>query len=1810
MRFLALFLCSLALPAVSLAEDYVPESRVAISRNVDFYGSDLANIFDTTLDACQTACLTNSQCRAFTFNQRSGACFPKAGVSELSPYDGAISGRILPTDPAVLGFATARATDLSFLRDADLEAAYTLAREIGRLHSSDERSAADLLAAARAREASGDLLNAFRLTGASVSVSDLPETWLDYARLARLANSSDRNEQSRMRGRAIPATIAAYLRAPTDGARATALGDLAIALEAGGRGRDMIPALRLALDIQPRRDIEAQLDDAIAKYGFRVADTQIEAEIASPRICAIFSEPLIRAGVDYTPFVQLPDSRLTVETSGDRLCIAGVDHGSRTRIVLREGLPAASGEALVRPVELTLYVRDRSPSVSVVTNGYVLPRTSEAAIPLQSVNLPEAELTLYRMTDRNLVRAMQEDLLGSPLYGWSEGYLSAQMATETWSGTAELQVELNRDMLTRVPLAEPLEGQEPGIFALVARVPGADPYETPPATQWFVLSDLGVATFLGTDGLTVAVRSLADASAADGAEVTLLSEANAVLGTALSDAEGVARFDPGLTRGTGSAAPAMVTVRKGDDLAFLSLTAAAFDLSDRGVEGRDPAGAIDTFIATDRGAYRAGEVIHLTALARDASAAALPGLPLTAILRRPDGVEYSRHFSGDDIAGGHVFALPVAASAPRGPWRISVHADVDAPALASTTVLVEDFLPERIDFDLTLPDGAIRLGDVPMLDLSARYLFGPPAADLAVEGDVLLQAASAVEGFDGYRFGRHDERFDARRDVLPGTRTDSDGEARLAVPLPEVSAEGRPLEMRVTARVSEGSGRPVERQITAPVLPDGPMIGINPRFDGVVPEGGRARFALIGLGPDLSPAEMQVKWTVNRVRTRYQWYSLYGSWEWDAVTTRTEVASGTVALGGDPVEVSADVDWGRYEIVVERTDGSYVASSTGFYAGWYAPADAGDTPDLLEASLDAESYQIGDTATFRIVPRYAGTALVTVMSNRVIHMEAVAVTEGENLIPLTVTDDWGAGAYVTASVIRPMDVQAGHNPARALGLGYASVDPGPKQLSVRLDAPEVMRPRQPMTVGIDVAGLSEGDTAHVTLAAVDLGILNITGFDSPDPSGHYFGQRRLGVELRDLYGRLIDGLNGSMGAVRSGGDAMAQMGMQSPPPTEELVTFFEGPVTIGPDGRAEVSFDLPAFNGTVRLMAIAWSETGVGQAEADVLVRDPVVLTASAPRFFAPGDQSRILLEIVHADGPAGEMALRVQGDGVALAAQEVPARFTLAEGEKVSFGLPIAAVDPGIHEVTLVLTSPDGTTLERSLTIPVVRNDPQMTRQSRFSLAPGEVFTFDGNVFAGLADGTGSATLSVGPLARFDAPGLLNALDRYPYGCTEQVTSQAMPLLYFDEVATAMGLAGRDRVSDRIDQAVAEVLANQSANGAFGLWGPYSGDLWLDAYVSDFLSRARAQGRDVPDIAFRNAIDNLRNRVNYYPDFDSGGTDLAYALMVLAREGAAAVGDLRYYADQRAEAFSTPLALAQLGTALAMYGDQTRADALFRRAGVLLAARFVDGSEAPIWRADFGTTHRDAAAVLALAVEAGSTAVDRDMIARQVANSGRHLSTQEAAWTLMAANALIADLSTAGIKFDGEPVTGPLVRVLEGQTDAAPIRVSNTGDRAAELTVTTFGVPATPEPAGGNGYAIERSYYTMDGDPVAPSDVSVGTRLVTVLTVTPFGRQEGRLMVSDPLAAGYEIDNPNLLNAGDIRALDWLDPVATQSAEFRSDRFLAAVDWRSDQPFRLAYIARAVSPGTFHHPAASVEDMYRPDRRAWTNAGEVTILQ
>ena len=992
----------------------LPDRRVTVEQGVDFYGSDLRSIFGTTLPICRDACLADDACTAFTFNAAASACFLKSDDGARTPFPAALSATLTPQPEGLAARAAARVADLGFLPVERLAAAREAALAAGFPPVSpvaDAAVAADLAALA-----------------AEVNRTDAAAAWAALAAYATGAEVEDSSQRSGLRDLAVSAGTNAVLRAGTDAEAGEAARLTGVALEAAGEGRASLDALRLAEELAPGPAIAAAVARAEGLYGFRVLDRQVDFEATSPRACFDFSEPLAGAGIDYADFVRIDAGSYPVEARDRQLCIDGLAHGSRYQVTLRAGLPSAAGERLRASVGQEVYVRDRTPAVRFAGRAYVLPKSAAASVPIVSVNAAEAALRLYRVGVRNLATVIGNGDFGSPLTGGEETRLSDTLGAPVWEGTGELAQELNRDVTTTLPMGEVVAGLEPGLYALTARVadgPAREDWEAS-ATQWFVVTDLGLAALTGADGLHVFLRGLSDAAVLQGVEVTLLARNNDVLGRAATDAEGHARFDPGLLRGRGGAEAALVTAEAAEDFAFLNLAEPGFDVSDRGVAGRPAPPPVDVFVITERGAYRPGETVFATVLARDERARAVEGLTLTAIVTRADGVEYGRFPLPDEGAGGRALALPIDAGAPTGGWRLAIHADPEAPPLASTAFLVEDFTPERVDLALTLPEGPVDPAAPPTLHARADFLWGAPGVGLALEGETRVAMARELPGRPGFVFGLGDEPFVSGYAALPAATTGADGAAAIPLTLPAVGPVSRPLALTATLRVRDGSGRPVEQSVTRPLLPAAPLIGVRPLFDGSVDEGGTAGFEAIALGPDLAPADLAaVGWTLARIETDFQWYEADGVWNYEPVTRRSRVANGTVDLAaGAPVRLDLGVDWGRYELTLAATDGRYIATSTGFDAGWGAVGAGSETPDFLELSLDREAYASGDTARARVIAPNAGQLLVAVMGDRLIESRTLAAAAGETVVDLPVTEAWGAGAYVTATLIRPMDIDA------------------------------------------------------------------------------------------------------------------------------------------------------------------------------------------------------------------------------------------------------------------------------------------------------------------------------------------------------------------------------------------------------------------------------------------------------------------------------------------------------------------------------------------------------------------------------------------------------------------------------------------------------------------------------------------------------------------------------------------------------------------------------------------------------------------
>ena len=957
----------------------------------------------------------------------------------------------------------------------------------------------------------------------------------------------------------------------------------------------------------------------------------------------------------------------------------------------------------------------------------------------------------------------------------------------------------------------------------------------------------------GADGIHVIVRSLASGEPLSGVELRLVARNNEVLATKTTDPAGRVDFDPGLARGEGGLAPGLlVASAPGPDYGFLDMGGAAFDLTDRGVRGRALQSGLDAFLYTERGVYRSGETVNATALLRDAKGVAVSGPPLTLIVRRPDGVEYRRESVADQGLGGRAWSLPLLNGAARGTWRIQAQLDPKGKPIGEVTFLVEDYVPERLELTLAPTAPALRPGEPARIDLSARYLYGAPGAGLEVSGEVSVQAASgpAVKGLDGFAVGLGDEDVQASSvELEEKATTGPDGKVTVVVPVQAVVAP-KPTEARITLRVAEPGGRAIERSLVLPILPEGPVIGVKKTFGGDLADGATATFDVVLAQPDGTRlARPNVGWSLYRVDRNYQWFNSDGRWGYEPVKSTRRVADGRLDLKADaPARIAAPVQWGTYRLDV-AADGIGTARTSVTFTVGYSGEQSADAPDLLEVTLDKASYRAGDEIQARIKPRFAGRATVAIVTDAVQELLEIDVPAEGRTVSVPVKAEWGAGAYLVATAYRPLDGAARRMPGRALGLSWFAIDRDSRNLQVSLDLPEKMRPRATLSVPVTLAGLQPGEDAYVTVSAVDVGILNLTRYQTPDPAGWFFGQKQLGVEMRDLYGYLIDGMQGAAGAIRSGGDA-SPGSLNGVPPAQEPLARYSGVVKVGPDGVATVEFDIPAFNGTVRVSAQAWTKGRVGSAEKVVVVRDPVVVSGTLPRFLSVGDRSRLRLDLDNVEGAAADYAVEVDIAGPVLAeAAALRSTVRLASGAKAAVTVPIAAAGIGDAVLSVRLTGPD-VSLDQRFSLRIQPGTSSLVRRTVRPLEPGASAEITPDLLADILPGTGAVSVSVAPLGALDVPGLVQALDRYPYGCSEQVVSRALPLLYVNRLAAAGSLGLDGEVDGRVRAAIERVLSRQDSNGAFGLWSVGgSDDYWLDSYVLDFLTpRPRAEIRGPAD--------------------------------------------------------------------------------------------------------------------------------------------------------------------------------------------------------------------------------------------------------------------------------------------------------------------------------------------------------------------------
>ena len=1504
---------------------------------------------------------------------------------------------------------------------------------------------------------------------------------------------------------------------------------------------------------------------------------------------------------------------------------------------IERGLPAANKSALTAIKEYTVTTRKVSPYYAFASKGSILPKRSNDGLPIVTVNTPEVHVQFFRVEPKKITQFLYN--FNNP--GKHSYYSLDNMRKYTkpvYTGRYRTLSQANRRTVTNLPVHNVKQLRKPGLYLAILSRP--DRFDYYYKTSFFLVTDIGMHARVYEKELHVYASSLNTGKNLADVKLKLYNRHGHIVEEVFTDNKGKARFKFMPNRRSA------IIAERGGEIAIISFKDPALDLSEFKIRGKQHK-PLETFVYSNRDLFRPGERVNFSLLLRNQDGKSSKAIPLHIKIKRPDG-RIMRKLSLRSRKTGklgyyyHRFQIP--SKGQTGKWSLEVR--VNPAAKIPNHIYkfnVEEFLPERMKLDLASTRDFLTPGETFKVNVDGAYLYGAPAAGNRVTA-VLNRYPNhyPLKNLPKFYFGDVNESNNKTRTELLDSKLDKNGKYVIKIK-PDKTKHHSPFSSRVTTSIFESGGRPVTRSIKRIVWPAKSLIGVRPLYSGKnATENSVVEFEVIKVLPDGKRVEannLGVK--LIREERNYFWtWSSRRGWHYEHSTDQYPVVVSSLAFTAiKNGKLSMPVKWGSYRL--EITDPlTSLTMRHRFYAGynWNARGQANSArPTSVGLTLNKKAYRSGDKVKLQVIAPHAGKAVIMVESNKLLWSKTINIgAKVATTVDFKIATEWANrhDLYVSTIVYRPGESAEKLTPNRAVGLVHLPLERDHRKLDVAINMPKKMQPGRDLKVKIKIANL-RNQKAMVTVSAVDLGILNITDFPTPDPFAHFFAKRSYGVRQYDAYHKVIENLSGVRAKLRFGGDAPGN-GNQSKKADAKVktVALFSGAVKVNDKGEATIKLAVPDYNGSLRVMAVAFSKDRFGSKDQEITVAAPVIAEIATPRFISPGDQSTLTMDLHNLSGENQKLKVDLQVSKP-LKLERFRKSISLADKKKTIIRFKLGAHENfGVGKIFLTVKG-KGVDLKRSWELGVRPPFPGVRRVEYKIIKPGTGFTLNRALHSDLMSETVDGTLVVSTVPPLNVRGAVKGLLSYPYGCLEQTTSRAFPIVYIDQQkALKVGLKplSNTKRNEYITKALVRIRSMQLGSGGFGLWNNRSREEpWLTPYVVHFMLEARDQGYSVPDDMLKKALRNLELRLGkrrriiaqyFYtqsPDHLFFAAD-AYAAYVLARVQRAPLGTLRTLYDHHRKNSKSGLPLVHLGLALKLMGDSKRGLAAIK-AGVKLARK------ENLYLGDYGSVVRDTALIVALINHHKLSIPNADKLVFDLSRDMRgrnYLSTQEQLAVFMASHELSKG---AGTDWKGTLVhqnksvdinrKGKYINAFTANDLNAGVRFKTKGAKNLYAMYVVNGYPRQSPKAITKHINVVRTLYNMKGKAITDRNFKVGQLLIAHISVRSKKRTDNALVV-DLLPAGFEIENLNISKGEDLGKIkiQGKNPQKVMSnnsikhQEYRDDRFVAAVKLSNWKTTDLFYLIRVVSPGTYRVPPVLVEDMYRPDWRGiGTTDKNITVL-
>ncbi|MGQ0502729.1 MAG: alpha-2-macroglobulin [Panacagrimonas sp.] len=1666
-------------------------------------------------------------------------------------------------------------------------------------------------------------------------------------------------------------------------------------------GRDSLAVSALKLDIARDENNEPQ-QVAVLEFNFPVPEKDTPPRLKAWLLPARHPDPETQkafaqdhpgkpydwsGGVDNRVVEQsaplelrpVPGERDTRELHSFRYT---AEPGRYVYLRLDKGLTSFGGYRLAQSLERVLPVPEYPRELRVVSPGALLALSGPKLVNVVSRDVPAMKVEVARLLPRqlqHLVTQTRGDFARPEFNNWS---MNEDSLSERFTRTERLpRLEPGKPAYTALDLAPYLKDEASdrrGIFLLRLQAWDADHNRavgTPQTNEWggtfdapvtdkrlIVVTDLGLLVKRNLDGSQeLFVQSIHSGRPVEGVQLEVIGRNGLPVLERTTDADGHARF-PVLKDFTREQQPVMFLARKDGDTSFLpidyrirDLDLSRFDVG--GVANSADRNALSAYLFSDRGVYRPGEEIRIGAIVRTQDWRALPkGLPLLLEVTDPRGQTVRKERLPLSAAGFEDIRQLTQPASPTGTWTFSLSIVKDQyrnDLVGSVTVLVRDFEPDRLKMSAHL-SREVAQGWVSPDDLAARIdlqnLFGAPAQGRRVTATLrLTPSVPRFAQYPDFQFSDPQAAREGFTDELAETRTDDHGAAQIDLRLNRFAKATYRLQLVAQGFEAEG-GRGVAAEVTQLVSNMPFLVGVKPDGDlGYVGKGAARSAQLIAIDPKLARTEardlhlkrIEVKYVSTLVKQNN------GTFKYES--RRREVELGdrplTIPAAGQKLELDS-AQPGSFAYLVLDGAGQALARLDYTVAGDTNLSARLEKNAELQLALSKKDYAPGEEIELQVKAPYTGAGLITIERDKVYAWKWFRAETTASTQRITLPRELEGNAYVSVSFVRDPGSPEIYTSPLSYGVAPFSINVDARRSRVEVALPARVKPGETATFRY-----RSSRPSRLVLFAVDEGILQVARYQTPDPVSFLFQKKSLDVGTVQILDLILPEFRAAMMQSAPGGDADGLLARHLNPfkrRNEAPVAYWSGIVEADAAERT-LSYTVPDhFNGRLRVMALAVSAEAIGVFEGATLVRGDFVLSPNAPTFVAPGDRFDVSLGVsnqAEGSGPDARVALKLDaGQGVEVIG---PAEQTLTvgEGRESSLRFQLKATQ-ALGDTALKFTATLGArSARRSVNLSVRPAVPYQTTLLAGVVKPGA--SLDLAVPRRLFPQYREQEAGISALPLGLARGFMAYLGHYPYSCTEQLVSQAMPAIVLAK-RPEFGTIKADKAvkAASLSGLVGELRARQNPDGAYRYWpGGFDTQEFVSVYAQHVLVEAGERGLAVPRDLLRQGNEYLHALAARDGDSLDQDRNGAYALYLLTRQGqtlGSEASRLRERLETRyKELWRTDIATAYLAAGMKLMKQDREASELF--AGLNWKAQ----RGAATWH-DAMTTDAEQLYLAARHFPEVLQKLPADFVDRLVTRiTGNQYHSLSAATTLLALDAYASvagpqaagKLSLAAVSGQGaaQPLAVPegLFPKADFGADATTLRFGNPSELPAFAVIAQSGFDlAPPKDAVRQGFEILREYTDASGKPA--SEVRQGEELSVHLKFRALGKDRyANVALVDLLPGGFELVVPpssaqtqagqaspdnqaaeaaspdgedapeDMPDDAPDGAPTWACPVCQAGtsapvayADFREDRNVFYVSLGPDVR-EIVYRIKATNAGTFTVPPAFGEGLYRRDLTA-----------